>query len=69
MKKLATIITSALLCVAMLALAPAQVIASAAESGGKYISEVKVGMGVTSDEACRRRLDVAFDPSFQKEKR
>ena len=56
MKKLATIITSALLCVAMLALAPAQVIASAAESSGKYVSEVKVGMGVTSDEASKELL-------------
>ena len=60
MKKLATIITSALLCVAMLALAPAQMIASAAESSGKYISEVKVGMGVTSDEASKELLAEGF---------
>ena len=43
MKKLLTIITSALLCITMLVLSPAQVIASAEGSGKKYISEVKVG--------------------------
>ncbi len=57
MKKFVTVITSALLCVSMLVLAPAQVIASAAESNGKkYISEVKVGMGKTSDEASKELL-------------
>ena len=45
MKKLLTIITSALLCVTMLVLSPVQVVASAAGSGKKYICEVKEGMG------------------------
>ncbi len=57
MKKLLTGITSAMLCVSMLAVGPAQMIASAAESNAKkYISEVKVGMGVTSDEASKELL-------------
>ncbi len=43
MKKFLTVITSALLSVTMLVLAPTQVIASAAEAEKKYISEVKVG--------------------------
>ncbi len=57
MKKILTAITSAVLCMAMLFIAPTQVIASAAESNAKkYISEVKVGMGVTSDEASKELL-------------
>ena len=57
MKKLLTVITSALLCMTMLVLAPNQVIASAADnSEKKYISEVKVGMGETSDQASKELL-------------
>ena len=60
MKKLLTIITSALLCVTMLVLSPAQVAASAANSGKKYISEVKVGMGETSEEASKELLEEGY---------
>ena len=60
MKKLLTIITSALLCMTMLVLSPAQVAASAANSGKKYISEVKVGMGESSDEASKELLDEGY---------
>ena len=60
MKKLLTIITSALLCVTMLVLSPAQVAASAADSGKKYISEVKVGMGETSEEASKELLEEGY---------
>ena len=56
MKKLLTVITSALLCMTMLVLAPTQVIASAAENDKKYLSEVKVGMGETSDQASKELL-------------
>ena len=57
MKKVITVITSALLCMTMLVLAPTQVIASAAENNGKkYISEVKVGMGEDSDQASKELL-------------
>ena len=60
MKKLLTIITSALLCVTMLVLSPAQVAASAANSGKKYISEVKVGMGETAEEASKELLEEGY---------
>ncbi len=60
MKKLLTIITSALLCVTMLVLSPAQVAASAADSGKKYISEVKVGMGETSEGASKELLEEGY---------
>ncbi len=60
MKKLLTIITSMLLCMTMLVLSPAQVAASAADSGKKYISEVKVGMGKTSDEASKELLEEGY---------
>ena len=60
MKRLLTIITSALLCVTMLVLSPAQVAASAADSGKKYISEVKVGMGKTSEEASKELLEEGY---------
>ena len=60
MKKLLTIITSALLCVTMLVLSPAQVAASAANSGKKYISEVKVGMGETSEAASKELLEEGY---------
>jgi len=54
MKKLLTAITSAVLCMTMLILAPTQIVASAADNTEKkYISEVKVGMGVTSDQASK----------------
>jgi hypothetical protein len=60
MKKLLTIITSALLCITMLVLSPAQVIASAEGSGKKYISEVKVGMGETSEAASKELLEEGY---------
>ncbi len=53
MKKILMAITSAILCMTMLIGAPAQLVASAADGGKKYISEVKVGMGETSDEASK----------------
>ena len=57
MKKLRTVITSALLCATMVFTLPAQVIASAEEPEEKqYISEVKVGMGETSEEAAKELL-------------
>ena len=61
MKRISIIITSVILCVTMLILAPAQVAASAAESEKKtYISEVKVGMGETSEEAAKELLTEGF---------
>ena len=61
MKKITTVITSVILCVTMLILGPAQVAASAAESAKKtYISEVKVGMGVKSEEAAKELLAEGF---------
>ena len=57
MKKIFTIITSALLCMTMLVIGPAQLIASAADNTEKkYLSEVKVGMGETSDQASKELL-------------
>ena len=53
MKKLLMVLTSVILCMTMLIGAPAQLVASAADGGKKYISEVKVGMGETSDEASK----------------
>ncbi|MBR2280251.1 MAG: hypothetical protein IJ903_04915 [Ruminococcus sp.] len=53
MKKLLMALTSVILCMTMLIGAPAQLVASAADGGKKYISEVKVGMGETSDEASK----------------
>jgi len=55
-KKILIMLTSLLLCVTMLTLLPAQVIASAAENKQKYISEVKVGMGETSEQAAKELL-------------
>ena len=61
MKKILTIITSLVLCVTVMALCPAQVIASAAENEkANYISEVKVGMGETSDDAAKELLDEGY---------
>ena len=61
MKKLLTAITSAVLCMTMLILAPTQVVASAADNTEKkYISEVKVGMGETSDQASKELLDEGY---------
>ena len=55
------IFTSALLCMTMLVLGPTQVVASAADGAGKkYISEVKVGMGLTSDQASKELLNEGF---------
>ena len=63
MKKILTILTSVMLCMTMLTVLPAQVIASAAENetkaaenAKKYVSEVKVGMGKTADEAAKELL-------------
>ena len=56
MKRLLMILTSALLCMTMLVLGPTQVIASAAGNEQKYISEVKIGMGETSDQASKELL-------------
>jgi len=56
MKKISTILTSVMLCVTMLTALPAQVVASAAGNAKKYVSEVKVGMGVTADEAAKELL-------------
>ena len=53
MKKLTMALTSVILCMTMLVIAPAQLVASAADGGKKYISEVKVGMGETSAEASK----------------
>ena len=53
MKKLLMALTSVILCMTMLVIAPAQLVASAADGGKKYISEVKVGMGETSAEASK----------------
>ena len=61
MKKITFMLTSILLCVTMLILGPAQVAASAAEEAKKvYISEVKVGMGKTSEEAAKELLAEGF---------
>ena len=61
MKKLRTVIISALLCATMLVMTPAQVIATAAEPEEKvYVSEVKVGMGETSEEAAKELLDEGY---------
>ena len=61
MNRITTIITSVILCVTMLLLGPAQVAASAAENEKKtYISEVKVGMGETSEEASKELLAEGF---------
>ena len=61
MNRITTIITSVILCVTMLLLGPAQVAASAAENEKKtYISEVKVGMGVKSEEAAKELLAEGF---------
>ncbi len=61
MKKLLTAITSAVLCMTMLIIAPTQIVASAADNTEKkYISEVKVGMGVTSDQASKELLDEGY---------
>ena len=61
MKKLLMIFTSALLCMTMLVIGPTQVLASAADSKEqKYISEVKIGMGETSEQASKELLDEGY---------
>ena len=61
MNRIITITISILLCLTMTFLTPAQVAASAAESEKKtYISEVKVGMGETSEEAAKELLAEGF---------
>ena len=45
----------------MLVIGPAQVVASAADNNEKkYISEVKVGMGETSEQASKELLDEGY---------
>ena len=61
MKRLLMIFTSALLCMTMLVIGPAQVLASAADSNEqKYISEVKIGMGETSEQASKELLEEGY---------
>jgi len=61
MKRLLMIFTSALLCMTMLVIGPAQVVASAADNNEKkYISEVKVGMGETSEQASKELLEEGY---------
>ena len=61
MKKLLMIFTSVLLCMTMLILVPAQVIASAAgNEQQKYISEIKIGMGETADQASKELLEEGY---------
>ncbi len=61
MNRIITITISILLCLTMTFLTPAQVAASAAEGEKKtYISEVKVGMGETSEEAAKELLAEGF---------
>ena len=61
MKKSVTIFTSMLLCLTMLIVYPTQLVASAADnSGKKYISEVKVGMGETSEQASKELIDEGY---------
>ena len=56
MKKIAIILIALVLCIIMAALAPAQVMAAANGNGTQYVSEVKVGMGTTSEEAAAELL-------------
>jgi hypothetical protein len=50
-----------ILCAVMLVIGPAQLVASAAASDKpEYISEVKVGMGQTSDEASKELLEEGY---------
>ena len=61
MKRLLMIFTSALLCMTMLVIGSAPVVASAADNNEKkYISEVKVGMGETSEQASKELLDEGY---------
>ena len=61
MKKLLMAITSAVLSMTMLVLAPAQVLASTQDDEeDRYISEVKIGMGVTSEQAAKELLDEGY---------
>ncbi|MBQ1453016.1 MAG: hypothetical protein IIZ23_03515, partial [Ruminococcus sp.] len=61
MKRLLMIFTSALLCMTMLIIGPAQVLASAADNNEqKYISEVKIGMGETSEQASKELLEEGY---------
>ena len=60
MKKISMILIALVLCVAMAALTPAQVMAAANGDKALYISEVKVGMGETSDAAAAELLAEGF---------
>ena len=51
MKKLPIIITAIIMAVLMATLLPMQVFAAGEENSGKYISEVKIGVGKTAKEA------------------
>ena len=56
MKKISMILLALMLCITMAALAPAQVMAAANGNGTLYVSDVKVGMGETSQEAAAELL-------------
>ena len=58
MKKILMILTALVLCVTMAALAPAQVMAAA--NGTLYVSDIKVGMGETSEEAAKELLEEGY---------
>ena len=61
MKKISMVFVALLLCFTMAALSPAQVIAATSDSAKhQYISEVKVGMGATSEEAAAELLAEGF---------
>ena len=60
MKRFCMVFIALILCVTLAALAPAQVMAAANTNGALYISEVKVGMGTTSEEAAKELLEEGY---------
>ncbi len=61
MKKMIKTITSVLLCLTILVIYPSQLVASAADyDGKKYISDVKIGMGVTDLDAFKDLLEEGY---------
>ena len=56
MKKVMMTLIALVLCIAMAALAPAQVMAAANNNKTLYVGEIKVGMGKTSEEAAAELL-------------
>ena len=60
MKRFCMVFIALILCVTLAALAPAQVTAAANTNGALYISEVKVGMGKTSEEAAKELLEEGY---------